>query len=450
MPDIDVSRFKFGKKPSVQDPRTLRLSAYLDHAALPPIPDTFDQAAKVSQYGMHLNDRLGCCVVAAGANQTEADSADATTEQVVPDSDVLAGYEAAAGYNPNDPNTDQGTDPLTFMKYWQATGIGGRKIYAYAAVDPTNEQEMKAAAYFCGGVQFAFNVPQSAMNQTSAGQPWDVVANDGGIVGGHMVYLARRTASTPEWGTITWNLRQPMTQRFAAKYGVNGECFAAIPAAWFNGQGQAPVGFNAAQLEADLAEITGQPHPNPTPPTPAATSTIVTATPNPAAVGQVVTVTATVTGASPTGSVQFSVAGGPSSVLPLEANGMAQTQMTFTAAGTEPISATYQGDSANAPSTSPTVQLVVQAVNPPPFDMQGAIQRDDGYIAAVASYNETYRVQYPDAAVGDLATLRDYLDREVPLLQAALAHPELASVFDREMAKVEHTFVELLHRVEHR
>lgn len=94
------------------------------------------------------------------------------------------------------------------------------------------------------------------------------------------------------------------------------------------------------------------------------TSTALVSSVNPSTVGQSVTFTATVTGASPTGTVQFKdgVAnlGSPATV----SGGVATFSTTLLTQGTHPITAVYSGDVNNATSTSPLVNQVVNAAPP--------------------------------------------------------------------------------------
>ena len=92
---------------------------------------------------------------------------------------------------------------------------------------------------------------------------------------------------------------------------------------------------------------------------PGATSTAVVSSLNPSLVGQSVTFTATVTGTTPTGTVQFrdGVAnlGSPVAL----AGGSASLVTSALSAGTHAITAVYSGDADDATSTSPPVSQVV-------------------------------------------------------------------------------------------
>jgi hypothetical protein len=54
------------------------------------------------------------------------------------------------------------------------------------------------------------------MDQFNAGQIWDVVPDDGGILGGHCIYIVAFNATGPI--CMTWGQRQPMTWAFYDKY----------------------------------------------------------------------------------------------------------------------------------------------------------------------------------------------------------------------------------------
>lgn len=94
------------------------------------------------------------------------------------------------------------------------------------------------------------------------------------------------------------------------------------------------------------------------------TTTAVVSSRNPSTLGQTVTFTATVTGSSPTGTVQFSD-GGVNLGAPVSlAGGVAAFTTSSLSLGTHSIVAAYGGDGANLASTSPTLSQSVASVTP--------------------------------------------------------------------------------------
>ena len=98
----------------------------------------------------------------------------------------------------------------------------------------------------------------------------------------------------------------------------------------------------------------------------ASSAASLVSTPNPSTVGQPVTLTATVAAnplgaGTPTGTVTFSEGGAVFGSAALNGNGTAAVTTSFTAAGSHPITASYEGDANFAPSSADTL---TQTVNP--------------------------------------------------------------------------------------
>jgi len=92
------------------------------------------------------------------------------------------------------------------------------------------------------------------------------------------------------------------------------------------------------------------------------TTTVLMTAPNPSQLGQSVTMTATVTaqdGSLPTGTVSFSSNGTSIGSMPLNNSGVAVLNYSELPVGIDSLTAMYQGSSTLAPSTSNTVQQVV-------------------------------------------------------------------------------------------
>jgi len=223
---------------------------------LPNAPSEADFSAKVKDWGMMLNDKLGCCTVAAPGHEIQQWTANAGSQQTPPDDSILSAYEAVSGYRPGQPETDRGANMLNVLKFWRKTGIGGHKIGAFASVDPTNFDHIRAAIWIFGSAYLGISLPKSAQKQ----DVWDVPAGgangDGapGSWGGHAVEVAGY--SPKGVFVVTWGAVKLMTWDFFKTY--VDEAYAIISQD-FLANGKTPNnGFNMETLKADLKLVTGE------------------------------------------------------------------------------------------------------------------------------------------------------------------------------------------------
>ncbi len=241
---------KFGLKPFIPSILDLQFSAYRTTGPLPKHPAHFGHEALVKQWQMLGNDQFGDCVWAGAAHETMLWNAMRGITVPFNDQCVLSDYSAVTGFNPNDPNSDQGTDMRDAMKYRQKTGIvdanGNRhKIGAYVWIQPGNYDHFLEAVWLFGACPIGISVPQSAMDQFNRGKPWSVVAGSP-IEGGHYIPgVADRTM--PE--IVTWARVQPMTRAFYLKY-CDTAC--AIISEEMLTSGKSLEGFDLAALQRDL------------------------------------------------------------------------------------------------------------------------------------------------------------------------------------------------------
>ena len=132
---IDHSNLKLGKRPRRHDLRTLQMARYLT-SALPAAPARVDYTHGITDWGMMMNDQLGCCTIAAVGHAVQTWTANALgRELTVPDSAVLACYEKWDGYNPADPSTDQGGVELDVLNDWRQQGFDSQTLDAFVAID---------------------------------------------------------------------------------------------------------------------------------------------------------------------------------------------------------------------------------------------------------------------------------------------------------------------------
>jgi hypothetical protein len=250
----DYSKHKLGKLPVKHDDRTLLFARYTDKA-LPTPPASADSTKGVKAWGMMLNDSLGDCTCAACGHAVQVWSLDASKEVTVPDSAILKEYEGACGYDPKDPSTDQGGVELDVLNYFRKTGIGGHKITAYAALTPKNQTQAKEGISLFGLIYVGANLPLAAQTQ----KVWDVPASGKltgkykpGSWGGHAFVIVGYDASGLT--IITWGELVKVTWAWYAAYVE--EAYAIVSPDFIAANGEAPCGFNLAQLQADLAAVT--------------------------------------------------------------------------------------------------------------------------------------------------------------------------------------------------
>jgi hypothetical protein len=257
---IDPLKLKLGKQTARHDPRTLLLASYT--TALPAPPATFNAAKAVKgAWGMMDNDQIGDCTCAAAGHLVMEWTATAQSAMQTPtDQDIVAAYSAITGYNPTTGANDNGAQELDVLNYWRQQGIGGHKIEAYMALEPSNHTHVMDAVWIFGGCYIGLALPKSAQAQTSNKKIWSVppsgTGGDGapGSWGGHAVPVVAYDSRSLT--VVTWGALQTMTWGFWAAY--CDEAYAILSTDFLeqkNGQTVAPNGFNMQQLQTDLADL---------------------------------------------------------------------------------------------------------------------------------------------------------------------------------------------------
>jgi hypothetical protein len=212
-------------------------------------------------WGMLGNDAVGDCVIADNGHKVMLWSANRPGGKMImpTTAEILAYYSALTGYDPSDPNTDQGADPTANADYLVANGItiGGvhHKVDAWVPVDPTNADGSKWATHLFGCQTWCVSLPQSAMDQFGAGQPWTVLADDGGLLGGHDILNCYYASSAGKdwWYPITWGKRQRADDPWRAKYLTMA--IAYLSKDMFNQQAADAAGFQYQALVTALNAV---------------------------------------------------------------------------------------------------------------------------------------------------------------------------------------------------
>ena len=203
-----------GKRAAKRDPRNLRMARYVDMSTIPEPPAVVDNMRGIKNWGMMDNDKLGCCVIAGlgHAFQTAVLSHIDLGSPVgiihPDDGTIISKYEQWCGYNPADPNSDQGGVMGDVLNLLRASDFEGRKIKAYVSVDPTDLHMMQIVCWLFNGLYTGVQLPEAWQGE----KVWDAVRGAGGSPGswgGHCVWIpnSQPGSKTPiSWGgnyTIT-------------------------------------------------------------------------------------------------------------------------------------------------------------------------------------------------------------------------------------------------------
>ena len=239
--------FKLGRNPSPPRKlaRRLMLKDYLP-PVLPPIPPAFAWEATDETFDLLGNSEFGDCVGVALANLIRVWCARTEQPYTITTADVLDFYTRVAGFDPNDPSTDNGMDMLSALAEFQKNGIGGVKCGPYVAIDPTNQAHMQAATYLFGGIDLGITVTQGMMDQFDADQPWDGTG-DQTVLGGHAVASDIYGPRCLE----TWGREQP------APGIAPDEAYAILWPGWERDPLIVQLGLDVPKLTAALNAVQG-------------------------------------------------------------------------------------------------------------------------------------------------------------------------------------------------
>ena len=158
------------------------------------------------------NDVAGDCNAVTWANMRRLVTATLTTENYPSQAQVWQFYQTQnPGFDPNGTSEtdgpgsqdDQGMDIQTGLEYLHANGgPDGVKAVAFAKVDHTNLDEVKAALAIFGGLWLGIQVLAANQKEFGEGQAWTDVARSP-IDGGHAI-LGGGYDTTGDVKFITW------------------------------------------------------------------------------------------------------------------------------------------------------------------------------------------------------------------------------------------------------
>ena len=235
-----------GRLPSAIDPRTLQLSNYLRtdlEIASEPVPTGRRWDTKISDWGVMGNDTYGNCTIVTAAHALlcwRTNELDAT--QRITDSAVIELSRTMGAIN--------GFSILERLKWWRKRGMWGDRLWAFAAVNPTNIDLIRLTINTFGCADIGLNLPRAWQSANL----WDVGggrAYEPGSWGGHSVPLVgydEKFVYAVSWGSIV-----PMTWKAIPVY--CDEAYALIDPNWIAADSIAPSGVDLTALHTDLMAL---------------------------------------------------------------------------------------------------------------------------------------------------------------------------------------------------
>lgn len=250
--------YKLGKNAPKWDPRTLKLTDFVNLSTLPQVPAAFDWSMKNGVplvYPMLGNDKYGDCVFASACHEIGTWTGQTGTEYVASEQNALEAYQAFTGFDPETGDNDNGANMLDTAMCWRTQPIAGHTIAAFASVDLKRPDLVAAACNLFGGLWTGWALPtawQGADEWTtgpSVSGQWTP-----GSWGGHAVHLA--LISPAMLGVKTWASNMPVTLAAFSTYCE--EAYALISRdCWEMLTGdRCPSGVDGAALQAALKAVT--------------------------------------------------------------------------------------------------------------------------------------------------------------------------------------------------
>jgi hypothetical protein len=246
---------KLGKLPPKFDRRTLQLPTYIEKRKLPVIPKTHNLSRKTMKafpdLGMMGNADYGDCTFASGGHLHQTWSVYGGKPWRPTDEEIISAYLTHTG------GQDEGAAMLDVLKAWRKDGIGGNRIYAFVAVDPTNHDQVCTASFLFGGLYVGANLPWNVLDRAMrAGGPreWDDVGGNGsqpGSGGGHCMSQHDFAPRGPT--LVTWGRLQRVTWAWWDHY--VDELYAVLEEDYVGDDRRSPQGFSLKRLAEDIKAL---------------------------------------------------------------------------------------------------------------------------------------------------------------------------------------------------
>ena len=244
---------KLGKLPPRHDLRTLDLARYVDTSVLPTPPASTRRAETAhTTFAVFGNDKAGDCTIAGRGNLRRFWAAITSRAAPVTDTDVLTAYTRLTGYDPATGANDTGAVELDVLNDWRKVPFAGETIDAYAAIDIRDDEQTRLGIYLFDGIYAGYELPESALEQFRAGEPFTVVPG-APVAGGHCMVEVDYDADGV-W-LVTWGRLVHATWDWVHTYRDEG--YAIISSLdQLLATGLTVDGLDLAHLSADLAAVT--------------------------------------------------------------------------------------------------------------------------------------------------------------------------------------------------
>jgi hypothetical protein len=250
---VDHTKVLLGKGPAPIGPPKYPMARYVDDAVLPGPPPIIDYTRGITNWGMMLNDQLGCCVIAAKFHALQAfimSEIDKSVRQELigtihpSDSLILRYYEDWAGYVDGNQKTDNGMQISAALEDWVKQKLAGYELLGYAQPSPSNLLHINQTLNLFGAVDIGLQLPACWQNA----KVWDAEPNvdTPGSWGGHDVVILRHSPGL--YKVVTWGYLQDLTED-----GFQWACDEAHGLVQKNFV--PPPGFNLSLLLKDRAAI---------------------------------------------------------------------------------------------------------------------------------------------------------------------------------------------------
>lgn len=242
----------YGRKTGVSEVGSqIQLADYLVNP-FPVDESPVDFTHGLKDYGMAMNDKLGCCGVAGDYHKNMIDALTAGLAALpVPDDGTTVADEIGSTYLQYDHGQDEGVDLGQWLLWRCSNGLAGLPPIGGFAMVSDNGAEYAGAFKAFGGLYVGILVNSEMEDEFEEELPWTSTNTD--WVGGHCGVHAARNASYGR--CITWGADQLFT--WANWRATREEAYVILTPEMMNTPSGEFNNVNVAQLKQDIQKLQG-------------------------------------------------------------------------------------------------------------------------------------------------------------------------------------------------